>query len=225
VTVLEKELIGVTDSSFRDLVVPGEAQRKFHRKALKVLARQCSDPVTHAEEVVQQAKLQFIQASRNRLSDYNDPVAAMCTAVCRVALTHLKKCRQEVAVDFSGPSSMQAEYDQTFNARDRLALKRPFNPIEMWNRTLEIKEKLRHVSDQDLFISFYVEGWTPTEIAEKRRWGRSRVSRALKRLKRELGITETSSNAETHEELSQKVNRIMKTERRLKWANTGGVPS
>ena len=167
--VLEKHLISESDSSDRDLLLPIGAQRKLHGRALRVLGRRCSDPRTHAEEVVQQAILQFLQASRNRLNSYNDPIAVMCTAVDRVALTHLKMCRKEDAVDFNGLFSAQSEYDQTFNTRDRLALTQSFNPIEMLNRRLEIKEKLHrcHISDVDLFITFYVEGWTPTEIAKK----------------------------------------------------------
>jgi RNA polymerase sigma factor (sigma-70 family) len=220
--MLEKQLIGETDSSDRDFVLPKEDQRKLRGIALGVLGRRYSD---HAEEVVQQATLQCLQASRNRLSPYNDPMAVMRTAVRNAARTHLKKCRKEDAVDFNGLFSQQGEDDQAFNARDRLALTRPINPIEIENRRLELMEKLVHISDVDLFLSFYVEGWTPTEIAKKRKWNCSKVSRALKKLRRELGIGESSLNAVAKEKLSQKVNKIMKTQRPLQLANTGGVTS
>lgn len=220
--MLEKQLIGETDSSDRDFVLPKKDQRKLRGIALGVLGRRYSD---HAEEVVQQATLQCLQALRNRLSPYDDPIAVMHTAVRNAALTHLKKCRKEIAVDFNGLFSQQAEHDQTFNARDRLALTRPFNPSEMWNRCLELNQKLRHVSDKDLFMSFYLEGRRPKEIAKKRKWSCSKVSRALKKLRRELGVREISSNAGAQEKLSQKVNKIMKPQRRLNLANTGGVTS
>jgi len=230
VTELEGQLVGKTeepqtDSSNGDSLVLMEVHPRLLARAESRLRGRCSDPRSHREDIVQQARLHLFRALKNRQSGYDNPVAVLFTAVDRLAITHRKKCLKEEAVDLNGLFAMQDEYDQRPNARDQLLLKGSFNPSQVWDGIIEIKQKLRHVSDLDLFICLFFEGQTQTEIAKKRNWTLVKVHRAVKKLKRELRNPGTSSNTDSQENLSPKANNDMKTEKRLRWAKTGLVPS
>lgn len=229
-TELEGQLVGKTEepqteSSNDYSLVLIEAHPRLLARAESRLRGRCSDPGSHKEDIVQQARLHFLRALKNRQSGYDNPVAVLFTAVNRLASTHRKKCLKEEAVDLNGLFAMQDEYDQGPNARGQLLLKGSFNPSQVWDGIIEIEQKLSHVSDLDLFICLFLEGQTQTEIAKNRNWNLVKVHRAVNKLKRELRNPGTSSNTDSQEKLSPKANNNMKTEKRLGWAKRGLVPS
>lgn len=153
-----------------------EAQPRLLARAGWKLRNGCADPRAHREEVVQQVNLQYLQAIKNRNSGYDEPIAVLFTAVDNAAATHREKCRREESVDFNGPCPPKE------------IVQRTLNPSQLWDGLIEIEEKLRNVSDRDLFYCFYVEGQTQVEIATRRGWTSIQIHRAVNKLNRELGI-------------------------------------
>lgn len=156
----------------------------------------CSDRQGHIPEVVQQGALKFIRAARVRDArgeKYDTPEKVLRKAVWQEGVWHSKNCRKQMAVDFNDLSQPQADADAVsrtgYNALE-MQEANSYDPSEMLNKMMDLKELLSKVTDQKLFEQYYERGETLEEIAKNRSWSTSKAQRMVNQLKKDLGLRE-----------------------------------
>jgi hypothetical protein len=159
--------------------------------AAKCIRITCANPSDHKWEVAQEGIKNFLQSVGKRENDYDTPAKVLRAAVWQVGVRHSQTCPREQAVDFNETQRQRNEPGDngSGNRHSReLTRKTSYNPIEVLNALLELKERLLGVNDIDLFVRYFEEGRTLQEIAKERGCSAMTVQRALKRLKKELGL-------------------------------------
>lgn len=150
----------------------------------------CIDPVAHKEDVTQGGVQKFWRAVSKRESGYSDAKKVLRDAVWQEGVRHSQTCGREVPVDFnqldiSGDRSEGSNSDGY--GTSELRQKTFINPTEMYHCFRYLDEKLKD-ADKELFVMYYVEGRTLTEIAAVRGCCVMTVSRALEKLRKCLGV-------------------------------------
>lgn len=155
------------------------------------IRNKCSDPPDHKRDVVQQGITKFLQAVRKREVGYDSPAKVLRSSVWQEAVRHSQTCLREQAVDFNQLHNRPAEPEAfTHVNRSPRALDEAtsFNPSELLGELVDLSQRLSGVSDQDLFIRYFVLRETLNEIARARNCATMTVHRAVKNLLKELGI-------------------------------------
>jgi hypothetical protein len=181
---------GCSNHSNYDELIEEERPKLFEIAYAKI-RNTCSDPQTHKEDVAHEGIKKFLRAVRNPGTHYPEPEKVLRAAVWQEGMRHSETCPREQAVDFNNLSDKREDPNApspTYSLGD--FAKRSVNPTEIYNGILEIAEKVKKVTDKDLFIMYFVEQRSIPEIAEIRGADLSKMYRALKRLKKELGMSD-----------------------------------
>ena len=155
------------------------------------IRNKCSDPPDHKQDVVQQGITKFLQALRKREVGYDTPAKVLRSAIWQEAVRHSQTCLREQAVDFNQlhnrPTEAEA-FTQVIHSPRDLDKATSFNPSELLDELVDLSQRLSGISDQDLFIRYFVLRETLNEIARAKNCSTMTVQRAVKNLLKELGI-------------------------------------
>jgi RNA polymerase sigma factor (sigma-70 family) len=147
--------------------------------ATAIIRQNCSDYLTHKDDVVQEGICKVLQARCKQEVEYVDPIGLLQLAVRQAAKKHADTCGREEAFDSNDPKA------------SRLVLKKSFNdPTEIYIGMLSLEEILAGLDSEDieLFDLRFEQGMTYEEIAELRDCCVMTVQRAVKRLEKALGL-------------------------------------